>query len=203
MTDDYAGRYWDEVNKVSVSDRDGQNAGEVPGKRELKERVCQACGAVFLSRATNARWCPECRPAQYRAAVTRWQATEHGREVMREAGRRYKKEHPEKVREYARRSYARRRGKVLAWMKEYQRRNSDVIREKKRLAYRAGKGDGGAAFELLKLQGKVEECPRTHSRAVNLPCGREPYCWGGKPCERATSRGCRRPVEASCGWVDF
>lgn len=211
---------------------------------ELKERVCQACGAVFMG-GWAAKWCPECRVLKRRENNRRYAESEKGRASQRRKNRAYQEKHPEKKQEAQRKWYRNNRGKqmekqrlyyqqnrdsILARMKvyhaqhveehrehnrryreqhleaiqarekAYREKNHDLILQKQRLNRRARKGDGGAAFELLKLQGKVEECPRTHSLAVNLPCGRESYCWGGKPCERATSKGCKRPVEASCGW---
>ena len=60
---------------------------------------------------------------------------------------------------------------------------------KKALKVKADSGDRKAIFELAKMNGTLEHCPRMCANMLDLPCGRNPICWGGKPCEKATSKG--------------
>jgi hypothetical protein len=63
------------------------------------------------------------------------------------------------------------------------------------------KGDKKSEFELGRLTGKLQECPRLRVTAVNLPCGKRPECWWGKPCERCA--GMTKAREMGIGLWDF
>lgn len=162
---------------------------------------CQWPGCECEARTPKSKYCEvhrvESIRAKNRAGSKRWR--ENNPTGFRAALKRYRESHPEvKHRENQRRRerYAEDMGfreAVLSRNREaYRRRWMDsawriklLERRKLRRARIAREKGANPEWFLRVKRMKMQECPRLHLRALNLPCGQREICSG---CERIGGR---------------
>lgn len=163
------------------------NGSTCKGKRAKREpwpHECPECGKEFMAACYSRVLCPECKKKARAAASAKYEASEKGKEKKRANARRYRQRHLERAKEAVRKYREANREEICRKQREKYWADPEPHRLKSKLRQRRMKGDGKAAFELRRLSGKVQTCPRLHVSMVQLPCGQRPECWTGKPCEK-------------------
>lgn len=170
-------------------------------KREPWPHICPDCGTEFLCAAYSLARCPACAKKARRRSQRDWDKTPRGKAVKCAATRKYRAAHKEEAQASCRAYREAHRDELNAKQRDRYWADPEKQRLKSRLRQRMYKGDKKSEFELGRLTGKLQECPRLRVTAVNLPCGKRPECWWGKPCERCA--GMTKARETSFGQWDF
>lgn len=160
-------------------------------KREPWPHECPDCGTMFMAACYSRVLCPECRKKAREATRIKYYRSDKGKALRCENSRRWREKYPERAREAMRKYRDANREELCRKQREKHWADPESHRRKSKLRQRRLKGDGKAAFELRRLSGKMQTCPRMHVSMTQLPCGKRPECWTGKPCDKAA--GLRRP----------
>lgn len=157
-----------------------------------RERTCSECGAIVMAGGYTRVLCPECRKKCREASKLKYDKSEKGVVRSRKSAKKWRESHPEYHAEICQRYRARRRDEINAKTRERYREEIELNREKSKLRQRIYRGNDAAKLEYAKIMGRAKTCPRLHVTAVELPCGKRPECWWGKPCEMCASM--KRPT---------
>lgn len=161
-------------------------------RRAPRERTCYECGATVIAGGYGRVLCPECRAKSREASKQKYDKSEKGVARSRKSAKKWRKTHPEYHTEYCRRYREKHKDEINAKNRELYRKNAEFYREASKLRQRIYRGNVAAKMEYAKLLGRTKTCPRLHVTAVELPCGKRPECWWGKPCEGCADM--KRPI---------
>lgn len=129
----------------------------------------------------------EKHPDEAKASFARYRAAHP--EECRQSAKAWRQAHPEQCREYGRK-----------WRAEHPEecRQANKMQFAKRRAARLGREgrDGSAVMRVLARGGLLQECPRLHVKARELPCGQRAECFGKVRCGKC-------PDEAMPPRMDF
>lgn len=157
---------------------------EKPSTCKAFQRKCSECGADMVAGRKSGRvLCPECRVKNKKASHKKYRSSEKGRENAKEACKRWRQKHPEKVLPYGAAYREAHREELRAARRAKYAENVVFEREAGKLRQRMLRGVPGAKLDYYKHIGRAQTCPRMHVTALSLPCGKRPECWWGKPCE--------------------
>lgn len=164
------------------------NVSTCKKKREPWPHECPDCGKEIMSACYGRVFCPECKAKARKATIRKYEATEKAKANHCKSSRRWREKYPERSREAIRKYREEHRDEICQKMREKYWADPEPQRLKSKLRQRRLRGDGKADFELRRLTGKVQTCPRMHVTMVQLPCGKRPECWNGKPCEKTEGK---------------